>query len=99
MVLGCEGSWNRDIPSRCTPLILRSSFGPPDGRLMFGTDLPVWQANERVGLTKRYMEYVRAFRETGLEAASSAAFRNFVCAGERGREGINDGCRPGDENE
>lgn len=69
------------------------------GRLMFGTDLPVWQANEKVGLTKRYREYLQAFRETGLEAASSAAFRNFVCAGERGREGINDGCRPGDENE
>ncbi len=48
------------------------------GRLMFGTDVPVWQANEKVGLTNRYREYVRAFRETGLEAASSAAFRNFV---------------------
>ncbi len=47
------------------------------GRLMFGTDLPVWQANERVGLTKRYGEYVRAFRETGLEAEANAAFRNF----------------------
>lgn len=48
------------------------------GRLMFGTDLPVWQANERVGLTKRYREYLRAFREAGLEAEANAAFRNFV---------------------
>ena len=53
------------------------------GRLMFGTDLPVWQANERVGLTKRYREYVRAFRETGLEAAADAAFRKFACAEEK----------------
>ena len=53
------------------------------GRLMFGTDLPVWQANERVGLTKRYREYLRAFRETGLEAAADAAFRNFACGGEK----------------
>lgn len=48
------------------------------GRLMFGTDLPVWQANERVGLTKRYREYLRAFREAGLEAEANAAFRDFV---------------------
>lgn len=53
------------------------------GRLMFGTDLPVWQAYEKVGLTKRYREYVRAFRETGLEAAADAAFRKFVCGGEK----------------
>ena len=51
------------------------------GRLMFGTDLPVWQANERLGLTRRYREYLRAFRETGLEAVADAAFRKFVCAG------------------
>ena len=50
------------------------------GRLMFGTDLPVWQANEKVGLTKRYREYLRAFREAGLEAAADAAFRNFVAS-------------------
>lgn len=48
------------------------------GRLMFGTDLPVWQSHEKVGLTKRYREYVRAFRETGLEAASNAAFHDFM---------------------
>ena len=48
------------------------------GRLMFGTDLPVWQAKEKVGLTERYREYVQAFRETGFEAASSEAFGNFV---------------------
>ena len=53
------------------------------GRLMFGTDLPVWQANEKVGLTKRCREYVRAFRETGLEAAADAAFMNFVSGGEK----------------
>ena len=53
------------------------------GRLMFGTDLPVWQAHENCGLTERYWEYVRAFRTTGLEADSDAVFRGFV-AGVKG---------------
>ena len=48
------------------------------GRLMFGTDLPVWQAHENCGLTERCREYVRAFRATGLEAESDVAFRNFL---------------------
>ena len=47
------------------------------GRLMFGTDLPVWQAHENCGLTKRCREYVRAFRATGLEKDARLAFRNF----------------------
>ena len=48
------------------------------GRLMFGTDLPVWQAHENCGLAERYREYVRAFRTTGLKADSDAVFRGFV---------------------
>ena len=47
------------------------------GRLMFGTDLPVWQAHENCGLTERYREYVQAFRATGLETESDVAFRDF----------------------
>lgn len=47
-------------------------------RLMFGTDLPVWQAHENCGLTARYRECARAFRSTGLVAESDVAFRNFV---------------------
>ena len=43
------------------------------GRLMFGTDLPVWQAHDDCGLTKRCREYARAFRATGHEAAANAA--------------------------
>ena len=38
---------------------------------------------KKVGLTKRCREYVRAFRQTGLEAAADAAFRNFVCVREK----------------
>ena len=53
------------------------------GRLMFGTNLPVWQAHENCGLTARYRAYVRAFRTTGLEADSDAVFRGFV-AGVKG---------------
>ena len=53
------------------------------GRLMFGTDLPVWQAHEKIGLTARYRECVRAFRAIGRDTESSCAFRDFVrnCAG------------------
>ena len=47
-------------------------------RLMFGTDLPVWQSHDDVGLTKRYREYVCAFRAAGLEDASNVAFHDFV---------------------
>lgn len=53
------------------------------GRMMFGTDLPVWQAHDDCGLTERCREYVRAFRMTGLEADSDAAFRGLV-AGVKG---------------
>ena len=53
------------------------------GRLMFGTDLSVWQAHDDSGLTERCREYVRAFRTMGLEAESDAAFRGFV-AGVKG---------------
>ena len=47
------------------------------GRLMFGTDLPVWQAHDDSGLAERSREYVRAFRATGLEKDARLAFRNF----------------------
>ena len=48
------------------------------GRLMFGTDLPVWQSHEDVGLIKRYREYVRAFRGTCLVDSAYQAFRDFA---------------------
>ena len=48
------------------------------GRLMFGTDVPVWQAREDISLTKRYREYVKAVAATGIEAASESAFRRFA---------------------
>ena len=48
------------------------------GRLMFGTDLPVWQAHEKVGLDRRYLEYVAAMRHAGLEDSVSRAFRQFL---------------------
>lgn len=50
------------------------------GRLMFGTDFPVWQAHEDCGLTERYREYVWAFRATGLERSARMAFRDFLLA-------------------
>ena len=47
-------------------------------RLMFGTDLPVWQAHEDVSLTGRYREYVTAFARTGLTEDAAGAFRAFL---------------------
>lgn len=48
------------------------------GRLMFGTDLPVWQAYESVGLDRRYSEYIEAVRNAGLERDTCEAFIRFV---------------------
>jgi len=46
------------------------------GRLMFGTDLPVWQAYEDCSLMRRYREHVEAFRQTGIDG--ERAFRTFI---------------------
>lgn len=48
------------------------------GRLMFGTDLPVWQAHGNCGLTERYRAYVQAFCATGFEKGAAKAFRDFL---------------------
>jgi predicted TIM-barrel fold metal-dependent hydrolase len=48
------------------------------GRLMFGSDLPVWQAHETTPLTKRLRSRLSAFCATGLECASDSAFATFV---------------------
>ena len=48
------------------------------GRLMFGTDLPVWQAYNPHGLTRQYREYVRAFSAIGLATASGNAFYDYL---------------------
>ena len=48
------------------------------GRLMFGTDIPVWQAHEEYSLTKRYRGYVKVFEATGLGQMAEHAFHNFL---------------------
>lgn len=48
------------------------------GRLMFGTDLPVWQAQENIRLTGRYLNCMRLFGATGLSSSASQAFRNYI---------------------
>ena len=53
------------------------------GRLMFGTDLPVWQAHNLNGLTGQYRAYVQAFNLSGLSEASYAAFREYL-GGDKG---------------
>ena len=47
-------------------------------RLMFGTDLPVWQAHEKTALNKLYGDYVRAIKSSGLKDATFTAFKNFI---------------------
>lgn len=48
------------------------------GRLMFGSDLPVWQAHEDVCLTQRYRKYLQAFERTGLAENATQVFRRFL---------------------
>lgn len=48
------------------------------GRLMFGTDVPVWQAHEKTSLDKMYGEYIKAIKLSGLEDATFAAFNSFI---------------------
>ena len=47
-------------------------------RLMFGSDLPVWQAYEDISLTKRYREMARCFLRTGLAKSADVAFNKFL---------------------
>lgn len=47
-------------------------------RLMFGTDIPVWQAYEDVSLTRRYREYVTAWDQTVKTEDAAEAFRAFL---------------------
>lgn len=48
------------------------------GRLMFGSDLPVWQAHNDVSLTQRYMEIESGFLNCSMKNSAEIAFRNFV---------------------
>lgn len=60
------------------PLEMFQRVGDYDwhGRLMFGTDLPVWQAHEDCGLTERYRQYVSGWGRTGLDGR--IAFLRYV---------------------
>ena len=40
------------------------------GRLLFGSDLPVWQAVDECGLTERYRQYVNAFKKCRIKTNS-----------------------------
>ena len=47
-------------------------------RLMFGSDIPVWQAYENVSLPRRYQGVKMAFLQIGLAKESDTAFRSFL---------------------
>lgn len=51
------------------------------GRLMFGSDLPVWLAGDETGLTSRYRAYAKALRESGLLDTAEEAFAGFLLPG------------------
>ena len=48
------------------------------GRLMFGTDLPVWQALEDTSLSGRYLNFMRIFETSGLALTANQAFHNYI---------------------
>lgn len=48
------------------------------GRLMFGSDLPVWQAVANISLTQRYRGMESDFLNCSLNNNAEIAFRNFV---------------------
>ena len=51
------------------------------GRLMFGSDLLVWQAGDETGLTSRYRAYAKALRDSGLLDTAEEAFAGFLLPG------------------
>lgn len=48
------------------------------GRLLFGSDLPVWQAFENASLTRRYRSMVKCFTSTGLSQNVDTAFNSYL---------------------
>ena len=48
------------------------------GRLMFGSDVPTWQARGEMSLTRRLRELLDDFERTGLEEESDRAFAMFM---------------------
>lgn len=81
-----EMSW---VMSRCPNVWTDTAYLPLEqftrlkdydwhGRLMFGTDLPVWQAHEDCSLTTRYREYCEAFSHNYDEQLANRAFADFL---------------------
>ncbi len=48
------------------------------GRLMFGTDLPVWQTHVQYSLSRRYREYVHALRLSGFSGSADKGFCDYL---------------------
>lgn len=79
VVAGCPNVWTDTAYMRMGDYLELGNYDWR-GRLMFGTDIPVWQAHEDVGLTQRYRECVEAFRATGIDG--ERAFASYL-GGER----------------
>ena len=79
VVARCSNVWT-DIA--CLPFDRFEELGRYDwhGRLLFGTDLPTWQAKETAPLTKRYREILSAWRKTSRagEAQRADPFRAYL---------------------
>jgi len=77
------------VMAECENVWTDTAYMPPESfgelkrhnwhdRLMFGTDLPVWQARSNCALTSYCRLYRDRFRESVSELSSEKAFRSFV---------------------
>lgn len=48
------------------------------GRLMFGTDLPVWQEIGNISLTREYKNNIKSFAATRISSDAFAAFKTYL---------------------
>lgn len=77
VIASCPNVWTDTAYMSEECMAMLPSYNWHD-RLMFGSDLPVWQAYEDVSLTKRYREMVRCFLRTGLAKSADIAFNKFL---------------------
>ncbi len=77
VIADCPNVWTDTAYMRLDEFTTLQHFDWHD-RLMFGTDLPVWQALEETSLTDRYFQYVATMQSTRLTSLASRAFSNFL---------------------
>ena len=77
VVASCENVWTDTAyfsPNEFTILDHHDWYG----RVMFGSDLPVWQSREQCNLTSRYRAGMKKWNEMFTERSSFDAFAGFT---------------------